>query len=83
MTQRLITEREFVTNEERRLKELADLIDCAMDDFNVSCCEIARECGLDRRTAQKARRREAVNPTSEARIRLFIKRLYDGKYGCC
>lgn len=76
---RLISEHEFVRNEYARLKEVSELIDNAMDDFNITASYIARECGLDRRTVQKARRGEAVNPPSEARIRLYIRRRYELK----
>lgn len=75
--ERIITEREFVENEQRRLHRLSNYVTYAMRDLGLSACEIGRQTGLDRRTIQKMVDEVQVNPQSEERVRLYLDRRYN------
>lgn len=74
---RQISESEFTRNEAAHLRELAERIETVIEDFNLNCTYIARECNLDPRIVHRAKRCVRVNGECERRITYFI----DTKYG--
>lgn len=66
-----ITEDELRANEARRLAELAGRIRAT----GKSSLEIARACGLDKRTVIRARQGKPVKSDAQARIEYCIKQI--------
>lgn len=67
----MISEREFVANEQQRLRDLADRMDRVITDCEVDCAAIARECNIDPRIARRARRGIPVRADTTARLELY------------
>lgn len=74
---KLIKEHEFVTNEERRLQEMADRITNVIERYQTDCTRIASECGLDARVIRRMKHAIPVRSDSEARVKLFIEKKYN------
>lgn len=66
-----ISEAEFVTNEDRRLKEFAGLIRCCGQTPGA----IALGCRLDKRTVLRALDAKPIKSDAEARIQFYIKQV--------
>ena len=68
-TGRVIKETEFMANEDRRLQQLANLIQfCGKTPL-----EIANACGLDKRTVLRALKSLPLKSDAQARIEYYIR----------
>lgn len=68
----MISEHDFMQNEEQRLRTLSERMDRIIKDCEIDCATIARECGIDPRIARRARRGIPVRADTTARLELYL-----------